>query len=60
MPSAPEIGERSAARLSERVSDGMPLRSELSFPGGTSLRTEYDYPEAAPDISLPRCAAPRS
>jgi hypothetical protein len=42
------------------VSDGVPLRSELSFPNGTSLRTEYEYPTVAPDISLPQCAAPRS
>jgi len=42
------------------VSDGMPLRSQLSFPGGSSLRSEYEYPAVAPDISLPQCATPRS
>jgi hypothetical protein len=42
------------------VSDGMPLRSELSFPGGSNLRSEYEYPTVAPDISLPECAAARS
>lgn len=40
------------------VSDGMPLRTELSFPGGTSLRTEYEYPAVAPNIPRPQCAAP--
>ena len=48
------------SRVWIRVSDGLRLRSELSFPGGTSLRTEYEYPDAAPDISVPQCAAPRS
>lgn len=53
-------GYQLQGRVWIRVSDGMPLRSELSFPGGTSLRTEYEYPAAAPDISLPQCVTPRS
>lgn len=37
-----------------RTADGLPLRSELVFPGGR-LRTEYEYP-AAVEFAVPECA----
>jgi hypothetical protein len=47
------------SRVWLRVSDGLPLRSELSLPGGNSVRTDFEYP-AIVEICLPRCAAPPS
>jgi len=42
------------------ITDGLPLRLEAAFPGGSSMRTEFEYPETAPDIPTPQCPAPRS
>jgi len=42
------------------ITDGLPLRLETAFPGGSSMRTEFEYPETAPDIPTPQCPAPRS
>ena|SRR5450631_1066784 len=52
-------GYQLESRVWLRLSDGLPLRSELSLPGGSSIRTDYEYP-AALDIPLPRCATPPS
>jgi len=47
------------SRMWIRVSDGLPLRSELFVPGGSSLRTDFEYP-AMVEVALPRCAPPPS
>jgi len=51
----PQWGFRLENRVWVRVSDGLPLRSELSLPGGTHLRTEFEYP-AAIGFPTPVCA----
>ncbi len=42
-------------RIWIRASDGLPLRSELTIPGGSSRRTDFDYPSAV-EIPMPECA----
>lgn len=37
-----------------RISDGLPMRVELAFPGAGTQRRDYDYP-AKIDIALPPC-----
>jgi hypothetical protein len=56
---SPEQGYQVESRVWIRMSDGLPLRSELSLPGGNSVRTDFEYP-AMVEIRLPRCAAPPS
>ena len=52
-------GYQLESRVWLRASDGLPLRSKLSLPGGSSIRTDYEYPTAL-EIALPRCASPPS
>jgi hypothetical protein len=47
------------SRVWIRLSDGLPLRSEFSPPGGESQVTEFEYP-AVVDFPSPVCATPVS
>ena len=44
-------------RVWVRVSDGLPLRSVLTLPGGNGRRTDYEYPSIAIEIPMPECGS---